>query len=85
MGCNIAMGSVNKTPNPKHQISNKSQIPISNYQMFGFLNLGHCDLFDICYLLFGIWNSIRWTPCYITPYLLEQFIDCPFFEEITPV
>ena len=27
----------------------------------------------------------RWTRCYKTPYLLEQFIDCPFFEEIKPV
>jgi len=42
-------------PNYKHQITNKSQIPIINHQnMFGISNLGHCDLFDICDLLFGI-------------------------------
>jgi hypothetical protein len=33
----------------------KSQIPIFNDQnRFGILNFGHCDLFGICDLLFGI-------------------------------
>jgi hypothetical protein len=41
----------------KHQISNKLQYPNLNYdspQLFGILNLGHCDLFGICDLLFEI-------------------------------
>jgi len=59
-----------KIPNPKHQITNKSQIPISKHKgLFGILklgirpqggeskrsadNFGRCDLFGICYLLFG--------------------------------
>jgi hypothetical protein len=38
-----------EVPNFKHQITNKSQIPILNDQnRFGILNFGHCDLFDIC-------------------------------------
>jgi hypothetical protein len=42
-------------PNYKHQITNKSQIPIINHQnMFGISNFGHCDFFDICYLEFRI-------------------------------
>ena len=42
-----------KISNLKHQITNKSQIPILNDQnMFGILNFGHCDLFDICDLEF---------------------------------
>ena len=46
---------VYQIPKSKHQITNKSQIPILNDQnRFGFLNFGHCDLFDICDLLFGI-------------------------------
>jgi hypothetical protein len=44
-----------KIPNFKHQITNKSQIPISNDQnRFGISNFGHYDLFDICDLRFGI-------------------------------
>jgi len=44
-----------KISNSKHQITNKSQIPILNDQnRFGISNFGHCDLFDICDLLFGI-------------------------------
>jgi len=45
-----------KIPNYKHQITNKSQIPIINDQnfMFEISNFGHCDLFDICDLLFEI-------------------------------
>ena len=39
----------------KHQITNKSQIPIFNFQnRFGILNLVYCDLFEICDLEFGI-------------------------------
>ena len=38
-----------KITNPKHQITNKSQIPILNdLNRFGISNFGHCDLFDIC-------------------------------------
>jgi len=37
-----------KIPNAKHQITNKSQIPILNDQnMFEVLDFGHCDLFVI--------------------------------------
>jgi hypothetical protein len=37
-----------KISNFKHQITNKSQIPILNDQnKFGIWNFGHCDLFDI--------------------------------------
>ena len=59
---------VSKITNSKHpakktagkQITNKSQIPIFNDQtfqaetLFGFLNFGYCDLFDICYLEFNL-------------------------------
>jgi hypothetical protein len=46
---------VYEIPKNKHQITNKSQIPISNDQnRFGILNFGHCDLFDICDLIFVI-------------------------------
>jgi hypothetical protein len=44
---------VSKITNAKHQITNKFQIPIFNDQtfqaetLFGFLNFGHCYLFDI--------------------------------------
>jgi hypothetical protein len=48
--------------------------------MFGFLNLGHSDLFDIWDLEFYPLDTVL-----KNPYLLEQFIDCPFFEEIKPV
>ncbi len=35
-------------PNSKHQITNKSQIPIPNDQdILGVLNFGHCYLFGI--------------------------------------
>jgi hypothetical protein len=53
-----------KIPNYKHQITNKSQIPILNVQ--NVLNFGHWDLFDIWDLGFGIWvllyNSFTPTP-----------------------
>jgi hypothetical protein len=46
-----------KIPNYKHQLKNKSQIPIFNDQdKFGISNLGHCYLFDICDLDFGIYK-----------------------------
>jgi hypothetical protein len=39
----------NEIPSSKHQITNKSQIPILNDQnRFVIWNFGHCDLFDIC-------------------------------------
>jgi len=41
-----------KIPIFKYQITNKSQIPIFNDQ--NIWDLGHCDLFVICDLLFGI-------------------------------
>ena len=46
--------------NYKHQITNKFQISISKSQirskakLLEILNFGHCDLFGICVLLFGI-------------------------------
>jgi hypothetical protein len=44
-----------KITNSKHQITNKFQIPIPNDRnRFGILNFGHCDLFGIWDLLFGI-------------------------------
>jgi hypothetical protein len=48
---------VHEIPNSKHQITNKSQIPIPNDRnRFRILNFGHCYLFDICDLLFGIFS-----------------------------
>ena len=58
--------------NFKHQNSNKFQIPISNdlnhlanqdsipslVLSFEILNLGHCDLFEICVLLSGISKNL---------------------------
>jgi hypothetical protein len=39
--------------NAKHQIPNKSQIPISkDPNRFVILNFGHCNLFFICHLVF---------------------------------
>jgi hypothetical protein len=39
----------------KFNRAGKSQIPIFNdLNRFGILNLGYCDLFEICVLLFGI-------------------------------
>jgi len=78
-----------KIPNPKHQITNKSQISISNDQnirgssivslskplaaddyailaqiladhVFGILNLDHCNLFDIWFLVLVIFLSFIW-------------------------
>jgi len=52
--------SVEKDTNSKHQITNKSQIPISNDQtfkdgmLFGFSHFGHWLLFDIWDLIFII-------------------------------
>ena len=57
---------VTKKTNPKHQIPNKSQIPMFNDQnlsrqvrlrRIGYSNFGHWDLFGIWSLTFGI--SIR--------------------------
>jgi hypothetical protein len=52
---------VSKNTNSKHQNTNKSQTPIFNDQnlpgqktLFGFLNFGHWNLFDIWDLIFGI-------------------------------
>jgi hypothetical protein len=46
---------VYQIPNSKHQITNKFQIPIPNDQNgFEILNFGHCDLFGIWDLSFGI-------------------------------
>ena len=47
-----------KTPNSKHQITNKSQIPIFNDQNIGISDFGHCDLFGIWDLIFGIYNNL---------------------------
>jgi len=39
--------------NYKHQITNKFQISNKiKRQLFGIWNLGHCDLFGICDLIF---------------------------------
>jgi hypothetical protein len=47
-----------KISNSKHQISNKSQIPMFNDpNRFEILNFVHCNLFVICNLLFGILMS----------------------------
>ncbi len=51
-----------KVPNPdkpeitnyKHQITNKIKS-----QVFGILNFSHCDLFDICDLLFEIFYLLK--------------------------
>jgi hypothetical protein len=41
----------------KHQIANKSQIPIFNDQnRFGIWDLDHCNLFEICDLFFEIYR-----------------------------
>jgi hypothetical protein len=46
-----------KIANSKHQIPNKSQNPISKDKgKFGILQFGHCNLFGICALLFGIFG-----------------------------
>jgi hypothetical protein len=51
--------ATSKIPNFKHQIPNKSQIQIFNDRnTFGIWNFGHCDLFEICDLLFGIQHSL---------------------------
>jgi hypothetical protein len=48
-----------KISNYKHQIPMKSQIPIFNEKdRFGILNFGHCDLFVICNLLFGVFSRV---------------------------
>ena len=52
-----------KITNYKHQITNKSQISIkTKLLLFGILNLGHCDLFGICDLLFEILFACLLTP-----------------------
>jgi len=42
-------------PSTKLQTNIKFQYSMTKTQnRFGISNFGHCDLFDICYLLFGI-------------------------------
>jgi len=42
-------------PSTKKQTSSKLQAPnLKKILKFVVLNFGHCDLFDICYLSFGI-------------------------------
>jgi hypothetical protein len=48
-------------PNDKHQIPNNIQIQRSKVQNVWRLVLGAWDLFEICYLVFGI-SSIT-SPC----------------------
>jgi len=49
--------------NSKHQIPMKSQMSISNDpNRFDILNFGHCDLFVICYLRFGIFTETSTFP-----------------------
>jgi diphthamide synthase subunit DPH2 len=44
--------------NYKHQITNKFQISKKiKTQLFGILNFGYCDLFDISDLLFEIFSA----------------------------
>jgi len=43
----MILAPISKIPNYKHQITNKSQIPILNDQNFVILNFGHWDLFVI--------------------------------------
>jgi len=44
-----------QTPSTKLQTNLKFQYSMTKTQnRFGISNFGHCDLFDICYLLFGI-------------------------------
>ena len=60
MGVSWSNGVVEhcKISNSKHQISMKSQIPIFNDKdRFGILNFGHCRLFGIWDLLFGIFSQ----------------------------
>ncbi|MBT8406506.1 MAG: hypothetical protein KJP05_03535 [Deltaproteobacteria bacterium] len=46
-----------QTPSTKLQTNFKFQYAMTKTQdRFGILNFGHCDLFDICDLLFGIYN-----------------------------
>jgi hypothetical protein len=58
-------GKDSETINHKPEITNyKYQIPNYNIQnsneiksqLFGILNFGHCDLFDVCVLLFVIFK-----------------------------
>jgi hypothetical protein len=47
-------------PSSKHQITNKSQIPIPNDpNCFGILNFGNSDLFVIWDLEFGISSKLN--------------------------
>jgi hypothetical protein len=66
---------MSKNTNSKHQITKKSQNPISNDQnfsgkkaLFGFLNFGHWNLFDVCDLRLGIsigqWNYRKVIQCW---------------------
>ena len=46
-----------QTPNTKLQTNLKLQYSMTKTQnRFGISNFGHCDLFDICDLLFGVWD-----------------------------
>jgi hypothetical protein len=46
-----------QTPSTKLQKNLKFQYSMTKTQnRFGISNFGHCDLFDICDLLFGIFN-----------------------------
>jgi len=46
-----------QTPSTKLQANLKFQYSMTKTQnRFGISNFGHCDLFDICDLLFGIFN-----------------------------
>jgi len=46
-----------QTPSTKLQTNLKFQYSMTKTQnRFGISNFGHCDLFDICDLLFGIFN-----------------------------
>ena len=66
-----------KISNSKHQITRKSQIPIFNDQnRFGILNFDHCDLFVICYLLFGIFCHPSTPILQVPRYLLKRLAPC---------
>ena len=55
--------SIIEIPNSKHQNANNTQIPKFNDQnwlaeKFRIWIFGHCDLFDICDLLFEIYTTL---------------------------
>jgi hypothetical protein len=62
-GSGVLESPVHEITNSKHQITNKSQNPISNNQnRFVIWNFGHCYLFDLCDLRFGVssYSSSLW-------------------------